>query len=137
MSLERDIARKLKAEHYKESIRGNGMYLFENNTKGDLYLPRATQSGRRLVRKGEQFVGDNYFFSMMKTNELKLMKELQSPEDQEKAKLLTEQPPIVTRGGQVEYVQEQHPQQKFNEQGNEMQDVLLTEAPIDGVKILR
>jgi hypothetical protein len=112
MSIERQIARELKMAKMKDDLKGEGQYIFENNTKGDLYLPRPTQSGRRLVRKGEQFVGDNYYFGMLRSNELKLVKELVSPQQQV---LMTEQPPVVTNQGPVEFVQPS--QSQFNESG--------------------
>jgi hypothetical protein len=128
MSLERQIAREIRKAQIKESLKGEGMYIFENNTSGDLYLPRPTQTGRRLVPKGQQFVGDNYYFNMVKTNELKLIQELQSQE-----KVITEQPPTITSQGVVE---NQHP--NINEQASKtQQDILLTESPIDGIKIIR
>jgi hypothetical protein len=134
MSLERQIAREIRKAQIKDNLKGEGMYVFENNTKGDLYLPRPTQAGRRLVPKGAQFIGDNYYFAMLRTNELKLIKELQSPEQE---KLLTEQPPTVTHQGTVEHVQ-QNPQVNIHEQhGGVKQDVLLTESPVDGIKIIR
>lgn len=133
MSIERQIARELKKAKMKDDLKGEGQYIFENNTKGDLYLPRPTQSGRRLVRKGEQFVGDNYYFGMLRSNELKLVKELVSPQQQI---LMTEQPQVVTNQGPVEFVQT-NPQTQFNENGRGGQDVLLTESPVDGIKIIR
>jgi|SRR5579859_1254568 len=133
MNIEKIIAKQIKLEKYKEDMKGEGMYIFENNTKGDLFLPRPTQSGQRLVPKGRQFQGDSYYFSMLKTNEIKLIKELAPQHSQ----LLTEQPPTVTDEGQVEYVV-QPKETKINEQQNDAQeDVLLCESPVDGIKILR
>lgn len=130
----KQIKKQLKLEKLASDMSGEGMYLYENNLKGDLFLPRPTQSGRRLVRKGEQFIGDSYYFGMLRTNELKLIKEIQSPEQ---TRLLTEQPPTVTNAGTVEYVQTP-PATNLTEGGaNKQQEILLTETPVDGIKILR
>lgn len=140
MSIESQIAKQIKKamklEKLSNDMGGEGQYIFENNTKGDLFLPRATKSGRKLVRKGEQFLGDSYYFAMVKTHELKLIKEITSPEQEQQQKLLTEQPPTVTNDGAVEYVQH-NPQQQYNEGAPVIQPVLLNEAPMDGIKILR
>jgi hypothetical protein len=126
----KQVKKQLKADKMATDMSGAGMYVFENNTAGDLHLPRPTQSGRRLVRKGEQFLGDNYYFSLLRNNELKLIREIQSPEQ----KLITEQPPTVTHQGTVEYVSNSN----INETPDDkQQDILLTETPIDGIKILK
>ena len=46
-------------------------------------------------------------------------------------RLIVEQPPTVTNQGQVEQVDG-----KYNEEKNKEQDVLLTEDPLDGIKLL-
>jgi hypothetical protein len=110
---------------------GEGQFIFENNTKGDLYLPRPTKSGRKRVGRGEQFIGDNYYFQMV-PQELKYIKEVIEME-----KLITEQPPVVTKDGTVEYVAK-NPDKPLNENQPEdkKEDILLTEAPMEGIKIL-
>lgn len=132
--LAKTIKKQLKIEKLASDLKGEGMYVFENKTNGDLYLPRPTHAGRRLVRKGEQFVGDNYYFHMLPSTSgpgsLSLVKELQSPEQE---RLLTEQPPVVTEQGSVEFVAKQ----KYNESQPNTQDVLLTESPTEGIQILK
>ena len=59
-------------------LSGTGSYLFQNNTKGDLYLPRQTSDGKKIIRFQEQFVGDSYYFSLLKNHDLKLIKELET-----------------------------------------------------------
>ena len=136
MGINRQIRREEKIAKMEADLAGDGMYVFENNLKGDLYLPRPTQSGRRLVRKGEQFLGASYYFAMLRTNELKLVREV-TPQGQQKQKLLTEQPPVVTNEGTVEFVQDQ-PKTQFNEEkGGPQPDVLLTESPVGGIKVIR
>lgn len=125
MKLER---REAKSNAKLDEMKGSGRFVFQNNTSGDLSLPRPTETGKKTVRKDEQFIGDSYYFKLM-PQELRFIREVKS-DDQ---RLITEQPPVITRGGQVEFVQ---PKENFNEEAESQQDVLLTESPIDGVKII-
>lgn len=122
----------------KEQPKGEGLYVFENNTKADLFLPRPTASGRILVKSQEQFQGDNYYFCLLGKG-LKLIREINSVE--QTRKLLTEQPPIVTTEGTVELVAAQAAKKPLNENrpqksAKKDKDVLLNEGPIDGIDIL-
>lgn len=132
MRLERQIANEMRKQRVAESTKGEGMYVFANNTKGDLFLPRPTHSGRRLVGRGEEFLGDSYYFGMLKTNELRLIREVAAPT------LLTEQPPTVTTQGTVEFVQEA-PVRPLNEDTppKPPADVLLVEKPVEGLRVVR
>lgn len=103
---------------------GQGQYIFENNTKGDLILSRPTSTGRKEVGMKEQFLGDNYYFYMVKTGELKLIKEVNAPAQ---PTLITEIPPAVTNVGPVEV---KMTERKFKE------ETLLTESPIDGITVI-
>jgi len=144
----------LRAQKRKSALSGDGVFVFRNNTSGDLFLPRPTKSGTSKVAVNEEFVGDNYYMFMVQSNELRLVKIIESPsvaqvqpinestEQPMADKLITEQPPIVTNEGTVEFV-EQKPekqQQKLNEtqpQKEEPQpDVLLNENPLDGIEII-
>lgn len=129
---------------FASDMSGDGQFIFENNTKGDLHLPRATKTGRKIVRKGEQFIGDSYYMQLVKSHELRFIKELipvgvvnedvivTSAPDK---KLITEQPPTFTNEGQVEYVTGDQP--KLNEgERVKSSDVLLNEGPIDGITFL-
>lgn len=129
MNSERQSARE--AQKAKLNQKGEGLYIFENNTKGDLFLPRPTHTGRRFIPKGQQFLGDNYYFSMI-PRELKLIKEVSPPQE----KLITEQPPTVTNTGPVEYVKSPLPDLN-EENGTGQVDVLLTESPLDGIKVMK
>ncbi len=60
----------------QDDLSGTGSYLFENNTKGDIYLSRKTKDNLKIVKLGGQFVGDSYYFSLLKAGEIKLIKEL-------------------------------------------------------------
>ena len=42
---------------------GTGIYVYENNTDGDLRLPKATASGIKMVGPRKRFQGDSYFMS--------------------------------------------------------------------------
>lgn len=124
-------------DRVQKALSGSGKFVFENNTKGDLYLPKDRQDSarsgmnRRMVRKGERFVGDDYFMFMVKSHELRLIEEVKEVVAE---KLITEQPPVVTHQGAVEYVQGET---KFNEQRPAVEeDVLLTEEPLGGVKVV-
>jgi hypothetical protein len=66
----------------KQDLEGTGSFVFENNTNGDLNLPRPTTEGVRNVKKGGQFIGDSYYFFLLKSGEIRLVKELndQTPE---------------------------------------------------------
>lgn len=129
MRIEKQIAKELRMKKLQSDLKGEGQYVFENTLPSDLMLPRPTKSGRRDVKKGEQFIGDNYYFSMLGKG-LKLIREIQSPVNE---RLITEQPPIVTSEGVVE-----PPQKKMNEhEGFDQKDVLLTETPVGEIKIFR
>jgi hypothetical protein len=173
-------------------LSGTGSYLFQNNTKGDLYLPRPTSDGKKIVRLNEQFIGDSYYFCLLKTHELKLIKELETTSETNKMyifenntktelhlpkptcdgitkvltkgqfrgdsyyfsllktgqlklireverpvqdkKLIVEQPPTITEQGKVEQVKSN--ENKQNENKQKEQEILLTEDPLDGIKVL-
>jgi hypothetical protein len=135
MQLTRSQARRaeLMAKR-KAALMGHGVYIFENNTKGDILLPRPTKSGRKSVGVGEQFVGDDYYMYMLKSGEIKLIEVVEDANMPEK--LITDQPPIVSHEGNVEYHKVQT-QKKLNESDNEeKEEVLLTESPLDGITIL-
>ncbi len=175
----------------RDDTAGTGKFLFLNNTKGDFHLPRPTKEGKKIVRKDEQFIGDSYYFSLLKSGELRLVKEIKEEEDANaqkqlfvfqnrtrddlylphpnhdglsivaplsefvgdesyfellrtgqlklikevsqvaEEKLLTEVPPTVTHGGQVEYVKSDDEQ--FNEQKKKEKK---NEQTMEGVKLL-
>ena len=63
----------------QHDLSGTGAYLFENNTKGDFHLPRPTKDGVRVVKFGGQFEGDSYYFGLLKSGEIKLVRNLTEP----------------------------------------------------------
>ncbi len=149
--------KEIRSEMLANALHGEGLYLFENNTKADLTLPRPTRSGLRSVGpKGTpkaQFQGDNYYMQLVRQGHLRLIKVLQTPE-QERAlnqaehtlneatmtqenKLILDQPDTFKQTGKVEHVVSPAiPVQKLNEAGGQKQpDVLLNEGP-DGFVIV-
>lgn len=121
----------------EQAMHGEGLYLYENHTNADLTLPRPTKSGVRTVRAKSQFQGDNYYLQLVRSGHLRLLKELQSPEQERAAmqpqeeKLILDQPDTVTDKGKVEHVVDKKGKvQRLNEAGNDPQeDVLLNEGP--------
>lgn len=83
----------------KSRSTGHGRYLFQNLAKGDLLLPHLTADGRKSVGPGEIFEGNDEFFKMVPSS-LSYVKEVSV---EKKEVLLTEQPPVYTTQGQVEY----------------------------------
>jgi hypothetical protein len=140
-----------RAKRLEEALQGSGLYIFENNTKGDIMLPRPTKSGIRTVLVGKQFQGDSYYLSLVKTNELKLVKELLSPEQEKEQmaiekKLILDQPDTITNRGKVEHVctDDDPTLPPLNEQGPGKKpslpapvgDTLITEDPMAGIVII-
>lgn len=134
--------RQMHSKILEESLAGSGLYLYENNSDADLTLPRPTKSGRREIGAREQFQGDDYFLQLVRSGNLRLIKELQAPGQEESTmekeeKLILDQPDTVTNEGKVENVaQPQTPlQEPCNEGeaccGGEKPDVLINEGPVD------
>lgn len=128
---------EIKRAVIAQANHGEGLYLYENHTNADLTLPRPTKSGVRVVRAKTQFQGDNYYLQLVRSGNLRLLKELQSPEQERLAmetneeKLILDQPDTVTDKGKVEHVVDKNRKvQKLNEADNAPeQDVLLNEGP--------
>jgi hypothetical protein len=115
----------------QQRMQGTGRYKFKNNTTGDLGLPKPAEDGRRGIPKDGTFIGDSYFLSMVPTV-LSIVEDLTVKN--EPSKLITEQPPVVTNEGTVEYVQAQK-KQKLNETKDKQPEVLLIEDPVGGIVI--
>jgi hypothetical protein len=146
---EKKQQRQLKLQ---DALKGEGVYVYENNTKGDLDLPKPTASGKKTLKVGEQFQGDNYYMRYVPTmlryircivpagpqpaplpaaplNEETIMNE---------QKLILDQPDRVTHKGKVEQVVPQ-PNQQLNEGQPKQQptpEVLINEDPMEGVEII-
>lgn len=138
--LQKKANRQLKL---KETLQGEGLYVYENNTKGDLNLPKPTASGKKNLRVGEQFQGDNYFMRYVPTmlryircivpaEQSAILEENTVSEE----KLILDQPERITSEGQVEHVIKQ-PQTQINEnQPAKKPEVLINEDPMEGVEII-
>ena len=135
--------RLLREKKLEQSMHGEGLYIYQNNTKGELDLGRATKSGKKKLQIGEQFQGDNYYMGLVKTHDLKYIKEIMTPQQEKdnmmkEQKLILDQPDIVTEKGKVEHVLAPTPMQPLNDSmANKLKpDVLITEDPMSGVEIL-
>ena len=133
-------------------LHGEGLYIFKNNTKGSLILPKPASGGQKTIEPGEEFEGDNYFMSLVQTNSLRLVRELISPEQERQKnmlnentlneeKLILDQPPTVTDKGAVEHViadpaEKQVENIHEGKPSEKKSEVLLNEDPLDGVTIL-
>lgn len=135
----------------KNDMGGTGLMIFENNTDGDLKLPKATDSGIRTVGPRKRFQGDSYFLKWVGSplNLLKLVEVVvpqmtfQQIQEQNMAneKLLLDQPDTITHQGKIEHVVAQpgQPAQPINDTTDptlKRPDILLTEDPLDGVEII-
>jgi len=141
--------KEIRRANIEKAMGGEGLYLYENHSPADLTLPRPTKSGVRLVGSKQQFQGDNYYMQLVRTGHLRLIKELQSPE-QERAvvenmenaeeKLILDQPDTITEHGKVEHVVDDTvPLKKLDESEDDAikPDVLLNETPAaDGFVIV-
>jgi hypothetical protein len=147
MKLDKYEARGYRKRKLAQDLKGEGLYIFRNNTSGDLMLPKPDASGLRTVAKGAEFQGDSYFMQMVKNNQCRLVKELVSPQQEKEMnmsmqeKLILDQPEMVTSEGAVEHVCCGGKKvQQLNEVPQNPQarnaDVLINEDPLDGVDIL-
>ena len=127
----------MRQDKLKAIMSGAGRYLFKNNTSGELELPKMPlESNNRKIGKNQEFIGDSYFLQMLKTNDLKLIRIIED-KDVNMDKLITEQPPVVTEDGKVEFVVNDPKKKKLNEEkdGQPKKNVLLTEDPMGGIVI--
>jgi hypothetical protein len=139
--------KEVRAQQLENALHGEGVYLYQNNTSADLTLPRPTKSGIRSIGPRMQFQGDNYYMQLVRGGLLRLVKEIQSPEQQRAVnevkvdeKLILDQPDMITEAGKVEHVVNKNlPLQKLHEQqkGKQQQDVLLNESPDDAFVIVQ
>ena len=120
---------------------GTGVYVFRNNSKGELSLPKKSLDGKKSVQPKETFQGDSYFFQLRP--EVGLVETLQEPPIIERnnmeRKLILDQPDRVTPAGKVEQVLVS-PKQKLNETQPQPQsqsaEVLINEDPLSGIQII-
>jgi hypothetical protein len=152
--LNRHERRIAQAEKLKNSLSGTGLYIYENNTDGDLKLPKATASGVRHIGPRKRFQGDSYFMKWVghPMNLLRLIEEvvpkmttaqiaekIAQENNMSNDKLILDQPDTVTTKGKVEHVvADTDPQPLHDSNENKATpEILLTENPLDGVAIIR
>ena len=144
MKYAKSQTREMKLAIREQAMHGEGLYVYRNNTSGSLDLPKATASGMKHIQPGGEFQGDDYFMSLVKTNELKFVRTIITPQQQKEAqmqqeKLLLDQPDTVTPDGKVEHVVVTTPV-PLNETtpaaSGPKKDVLINEDPMEGVDIL-
>jgi hypothetical protein len=150
--LNRYERRIVHAEKLKNNMSGKGVYIYENNTDGDLKLPKATESGVRVVGPRKRFQGDSYFKQWVGSpmNLLRFIEEV-VPENKtsenvleennmtNERQLLLDQPDCITTQGKIERVVAEPGQKIINDNAQSVQktpEVLLTEDPLDGVEII-
>lgn len=147
--LEKKTNQALKRE---DALRGSGLFVYKNNTKGTLNLPKATASGKKDLAEGEEFQGDSYYMQLVPTM-LRYIRCITPADNATQTgtaltelrestmseKLILDQPDRVTNQGTVEHVVAE-PKQKLHENSPksqpQKQDVLLTEDPMEGVEIV-
>lgn len=140
----------IQEQRAKESLSGSGVYIYENNSDGDLALPKPTQSGVRSVGPRKRFQGDSYYMKWVgpPMNLLRLIEEVlpqtkemdNKEKEMSEKKLILDQPDTINNQGKVEHILvDQTPQQSLNDSTNldeKKPEVLLNESPIDGVEII-
>ena len=157
--LNRYERREMQAEKLKQDMGGSGVYIYENNTDGDLKLPKPTESGIRTVGPRKRFQGDSYFMSWV-GHPMNLLKYIETvvpkmtPEEKkaheklleenalntQQKQLILDQPDTITTAGKIERVVVSPDAKPLNDTTNpvvkQITDVLLNEDPLDGVEII-
>lgn len=106
------------------------LFVFKNRTRDDLHLPAPSKGGQTVISVGGDFIGDSQFFPMLKTGQLTLVSEVRAMDD----KLITEQPPLVTNEGQMEFVV--HKDNITEQETKDKKKKKLNENPLEGVRLL-
>jgi hypothetical protein len=135
--------REMKRQKRADALKGDGEYLFVNNTRGDLTLEKPPIKGRNPVPPGQTFVGDSYFLKLMKIGDVRLIETLKPAECERRnmpdQKLILDQPNRFTNQGQTEHVVPEDKGVKpllENQPHKPAVDKLITEDPLEGVEIL-
>lgn len=125
---------KEKVAYYQT---GKGLYVFRNNTRGSLSLAKPSHSGEKTIQPNQEWIGDDYFMNLVRTNEARLVREIEpAKEDIMEEKLILDQPAKFTQNGTVEHIVSQSLQTNEIVEEKEDGDRLLTEDPLEGVEIL-
>lgn len=140
--------REMKRKKREEALKGDGEYLFVNNTRGDLNLEKKPikspiPSNPCVIPMGTTFVGDSYFLRLQRTGEVRLIEVLKPAANErtgimEEKKLMLDQPNRFTGQGQTEHVvpNDKKPLLESKPAQQPAVDKLITEDPLEGVEIL-
>lgn len=141
--------REMKRQKREDALKGDGEYLFCNNTRGELTLLKKPikspiPMNPCLIPIGQTFVGDSYFLNMMRSGEVRLIEVLKPAASErtdimEEKKLILDQPSRFTNQGQTEHVAPTDGPKPLVENKPTQQpavDKLITEDPLEGVEIL-
>lgn len=147
--LNRYEARERNKEIKEFHLKGEGVYLFRNNSSGTLNLPKPANNGVRVVAKNAEWEGDNYFMFLVQKNDARLVRTITSPEEQKEEikmaeKLLVDQPDQVTVEGTLEHVvlstdgknKKLNEGQPVDDKDKDEAEALINEDPLDGIQIL-
>ena len=128
--------------------KGEGLFVFRNRNKATLTLPKVSADGKKTIGPSGEWEGDSYFMDLVRKNEAILVRTIKEPSetilqlneqkeyDMQEEKLILDQPDTVTSEGTVEQVKAT-PEMELEENEKNIEDVLLTEDPMDGVEIIR
>jgi len=124
-----------------QALSGKGLYVYRNNTKGELNLAKPAEGGQKFVQPGCEFTGDDYFMFMIKeTHEATLVRTIEQPKEIiMEQKLIVDQPDCITTEGKVEHVIVQPKDKPLNEETPESnigEDILLVDDAMDGIEII-
>lgn len=140
--------REMKRKKREEALKGDGEYIFVNNTRGDLNLLKnpiksPIPSLPCLIPPGKTFVGDSYFLNLMRSGEVRLVETLKPAQCERREimpeqKLILDQPSRFTKQGQTEHVvpENKNPQPLIENQPQPTSDKLIVEDPLEGVEII-
>jgi len=141
MKISKYEARAFRKKKLDYDLRGKGLFVYRNAKNSDLMLPKPDENGSKVIGPGQEFQGSDYFMSLVKTNEARLVRTLIPVEMENNTmteKLILDQPETVTTEGTVEQVVENPPIKKLNETPTNNQidpEVLINEDPMEGVVI--
>lgn len=146
----------IRAKQMANALHGTGLYVFENNTQGDLNLPKPAvavfdaagnkKHNNRMVPFKGRWHGDSYFMFLVSKspNEARFIETIQEPQKEKEMeimqnnKLILDQPDTVTTGGKVEHFEQ--PAIKLNENKPKTDvgtsEILINEDPMEGVQII-
>lgn len=143
--------REMKRKKREDALKGDGEYLFVNNTRGELNLLKKPikspiPMNPCVIPPGQTFVGDSYFLNLQRSGEVRLIEVLKPAANErtgimEEKKLILDQPNRFTNQGQTEQVvpdedKNVKPLIENQPQKQSASDKLIVEDPLEGVEIL-